>query len=326
MLPELYGRWMSELLGGPLPEEQAATCDRCVQCSGAAPEGYRFADATKCCTYVPAMPNFLVGGALRGGSLLARERLLRRMQDEPDATTPHGLDATERERQRYREVLAAEAFGRATDLHCPYYLRELGGQCGVWRSRNGICATWFCKHDRGAAGQRFWQALEVLLTALERELSHWCACTILFEGESDEPSPWSAWAGREAQYYGRAADLVADLTWSQVQAIAGPTLAPVVHDLLAAHAALREGPPARVRLGSIRVTHRGPERSRVVTYLDTDALELPTALLDLLPRLSGRPTAEALAELRAEGVELTPDLLRALLDFEILVADPDPEA
>src|SRR5690606_35682601 len=164
MLPALYGRWICDLLGGTLPEEQAATCGECVQCQGHAPEGYGFADATKCCTYVPAIANYLVGGALRAGSLPGRERLLRRMAAFPASITPHGLDATDDERQRYRDLLAAERFGRDPDLHCPYYLQEAGGLCGVWRPRNGSCATWYCKHDRGARGQRSWQALAALLT------------------------------------------------------------------------------------------------------------------------------------------------------------------
>lgn len=325
MLPPLYGRWMLDLLGEPLPEEQAATCDNCVQCSGHAPEGYRFADATKCCTYVPALANFLVGGALRTGSLVGRDRLLRRMQAEPHSVTPHGLDATEREREKYREILAAENFGRDPSLNCPYYLRESGGLCGVWRNRNGICATWYCKHDRGALGQRFWQALEVLLTAVERELSHWSACTILFDETPppvDGAAAWDAWRGREAEYYRRAAELVDGLTWSDVRTIGGVNLQAPVEALLAVHAAMRDGIPARLEVGTIRVTHRGPDTSRVVTYLDTDALELPTALLDLLPRFDGRPTADVLAELRAAGVDVAPPLLRLLIDFELLTAAP----
>lgn len=327
MLPPLYGRWISELLGETLPEEQAATCDSCVQCGSHAPEGYRFADETKCCTYVPAIANYLVGGALRAGSLIGRERLLARMKDEPESVTPHGLDATEDERRRYRDILAAERFGRDPELRCPYYLREAGGLCGVWRHRNGICATWFCKHDRGAAGQRFWQALEVLLTAVERELSHWCACTILFdetpEAAGDE-APWRAWAGREAEYYRRAAELVEALSWSDVQELAGAAIEPQVRALLDAHAALRDPIPAHLELGTIRVSHSGPETSRVVTYLDTDALEVQNALLELLPRFDGRPTGAVLAELRAAGVEVSPALLRMLVDFELLTAAEPP--
>ncbi|WP_434416631.1 hypothetical protein [Nannocystis pusilla] len=323
MLPPLYGRWISDLLGGPLPEEQAATCSDCVQCQSHVPEGYRFADATKCCTYVPALPNFLVGGGLKAGSLAGRERLLRRMVAQPGSITPHGLDATDDERDRYRDILAAEQFGRDPSLFCPYYLAEAGGLCGVWRNRNGICATWYCKHDRGARGQRFWQALEVLLTAVERELSHWCACTILFEEtppvEGGEAA-WSWWAGREGDFFRRCAELVEALGWSEVQALIGPAIETQVGDLLAAHAALAGPLPDSLQLGTIRVSHRGDERSRVVTYLDTDALELPTALLDLLPRFDGRPTGAVLAELRGLGVEVSPALLRMLVDFELLTA------
>lgn len=327
MLPPLYGRWISELLQGPLPEEQAATCDACVQCSGHAPEGYRFADATKCCTYVPALANYLVGGSLRAGSLQGRERLLRRMRAEPDSVTPHGLDATDDERRRYRDILNGERFGRDADLNCPYYLREAGGLCGVWKHRNGICATWYCKHDRGALGQRFWQSLEMLLTAVERELSHWCACTILYEetpaAEASDAAPWAAWSGREAEYFRRAAELVEPLAWIDVQAIGGPSVAAAAADLLSAHAALRDGVPASLELGTIRVSHRGAQTSRLVTYLDTDALEVQNDLLDLLHRFDGRPTGEVLAELRAAGVDVSPALLRLLVDFELLVAPID---
>src|SRR5690606_27951837 len=152
-----------------------------------------------------------------------------------------GLDATDDERERYRELLAAERFGRDPDLHCPYYLQEAGGLCGVWRHRNGICATWYCKHDRGARGQRFWQALEVLLTVIERELGHWCAVTILDHhtpATGPRESAWDHWLGREADYFRHAAALVEPLTWPEVQAIVGAALAPSQAELLAAHAAL----------------------------------------------------------------------------------------
>lgn len=328
MLPPLYARWIPDVLGGPLPEEHAATCDDCVQCSGHVPEGYRFNADSKCCTYVPAVPNYLVGGALRAGSLLGRERIVRRIAAEPESVTPHGIDATEGERERYRDILAGERFGRDEVLRCPYYLTETGGQCGVWRHRNGICATWFCKHDRGATGQRFWQALEVFLTGLERELSHWCACTILFEEtaipvEDGAGPPWKTWLGKEDAYFRRAAELVEPLTWPQVQELVGAALQPQLDALRDAYAGLRDGIPARLRLGAVRVCHRDEARSRVVTYLDTDALELPTELLDLLPRFDGRPTGEVLAELRAAGVEVRPALLRLLVDFGALQADPE---
>lgn len=334
MLPPRYAAWISDLVGGTLPEEQAATCSRCAMQADAVPEGYRFRADAKCCTYVPALPNFLVGGALRDlADGPARASLERRIADA-SVCTPHGLDVSEDERRRYQEVVAAESFGRAEGLRCPHYLADAGGLCGIWRHRNGVCATWFCKHDRGVAGQRFWQALEALLTLVERELSHWCACQLLYRtaapglptAEDDLPE-WAAWAPHAGDYYRRAAELVDELDWPEVQAITGPELVPAAAAVLAAYGALQPAaprlvqirrPPAVLVAGALRVSHRDPAITRLVTYSDSDALELPTELVDLLPRFDGRPTELVLAELAGEGVLLTADLVERLVDFAVL--------
>ena len=335
MLPPRYAHWLTELLGGTLPEEQAATCSRCAMQVEAVEEGYRFRADAKCCTYVPALPNFLVGAALR--ELLpgpTRAGLDRRVAD-PGVCTPHGLDVSEDERQKYQAIVAAETFGRAPGLRCPHYLEEQGGLCGIWRHRNGVCATWFCKHDRGVAGQRFWQAVEALLALIERELSHWCACQLLYHGAATEPaspdetvSAWDPWAARPADYYMRAAALADDLAWPEVQVIAGPELGPLLARVKTTHAELRAQPAApslvplrRLVQGELRVSHRGSETSRLVTYSDSDPLDLPSELLDVLPRFDGRPTDEVLAELARDGIVLTDELVAQLVDFAVL-ADP----
>lgn len=334
MLPPRYAEWIIDLLGGTLPEEQVATCDRCVMQTTEIPEGYRFRADAKCCTYVPALPNFLVGAALRELPPGPARASLERRLAEPAACTPHGLDVGEDERRRYHAIVTSETFGRDPGLRCPHYLVESGGQCGIWRQRNGVCATWFCKHERGATSQRFWQALEVLLTLVERELSHWCACQLLYHttppgpGDGDDELPeWSAWVPHIDDYYRRAAALVDELGWPEVQAIAGPEFIPAAARLRAAYAALEprsERRPQLVQLrrpllpGPVRVSHRDPAHTRVVTYSDSDPLELPTAIVDLLPRFDGRPTGQVLDELEREGVVLTPDLLALLLDFEVL--------
>ncbi len=65
-LPPLYAGWIDDLLGGPLPHESEATCEDCaMRPSGPAAAGALvFAAETKCCTYVPEVPNFLVGRIL----------------------------------------------------------------------------------------------------------------------------------------------------------------------------------------------------------------------------------------------------------------------
>ena len=338
MLPPRYSEWICNLLGGTLPEEQVATCHSCVMQAGEVPEGYRFRADSKCCTYVPALPNFLVGAALRELPAGPARASLERRLAEPAVCTPHGLYVGEDERRRYQAIVAAETFGRDPGLRCPHYLVESGGQCGIWRHRNGVCATWFCKHERGATSQRFWQALEALLTLVERELSHWCACQLLYRtpapgptrddgDQPDELPEWAAWLPHIDDYYRRAAALVDDLTWSEVQAIASPDFIPAAARLHAAYAALQPSAmphPALVQLrrplipGLVRVSHRDPTSARIVTYSDSDPLELPTAIVDLLPRFDGRPTELVLAELAREGVVLGPELLGFLLDFEVL--------
>ncbi len=339
MLPPRYTDWITDLLGGTLPEEQVATCHSCVMQAGEVPEGYRFREDAKCCTYVPALPNFLVGAALRELPPGPARASLERRLAEPAVCTPHGLDVGEDERRRYLAIVTAETFGRDPGLRCPHYLVESGGQCGIWQHRNGVCATWFCKHERGATSQRFWQALEALLTLIERELSHWCACQLIDHSPppgparaDDELPEWSAWLPHIDDYYRRAAALVDDLEWSEVQAIASPEFIPAAARLHAAYAALQHpatlptGRPhaglVQIRRplvpGLVRVSHRGPTLTRIVTYSDSDPLELPTAIVELLPRFDGRPTELVLAELADEGVVLAPELLAFLLDFEVL--------
>jgi hypothetical protein len=340
MLPPLYAAWLTELLGGAVPEEQTATCSRCAMQADSVPEGYRFEAAAKCCTYVPTLPNYLVGGALRelpGGP--GRASLERRL-DEPAVCTPHGLDVSDDDRRRYQELVAGERFGRDHDLRCPHYLPEDGGLCGIWRHRNGVCATWFCKHDRGAAGQRFWHAVEALLSVVERELCHWCACQLLYhdappgDGEVDDLMAdlpeWDAWAPHARDYYLRAAALVADLAWPEVQVIGGADVVAAAERVRLAYADLAPEPvapalvqvrrPATLVPGTLRVSHRGPETTRLVSYSDSDALDLPSELVALLPRFDGRPTAQVLAELADEGVSLTDDLVARLVDFAVLQA------
>ena len=67
-LPPLYAAWMDQLLAGPLPHEEDATCDDCAMLSEdgehhSSSEVF-FNPQTKCCSYIPALPNYLVGRIL----------------------------------------------------------------------------------------------------------------------------------------------------------------------------------------------------------------------------------------------------------------------
>lgn len=355
-LPPLYAAWIDDLLGGPIPHEAEATCERCVMVPADAPPGAAslfFNPSTKCCTYVPTLPNFLVGRiiddddpAMAPGRASVERRLDARLGVSPLAIEHppvHGL---------LYQAGGIQSFGRSETLRCPHYRTEAGGACGIWRHRNGVCSTWFCKYGRGATGQRFWQGLDQLLATVERELARWClvrldvAPVVLARllprgtdrrhpaGESldaaaidgrtedaDYRARWGEWVGRERELYRAAARLVAGLGWTDVARIGGGTVEALARVVRAGHAGLgSDAIPERLVLGSLQTTGGGREHVTVTTYSPYDPLALPRLLVDVLHYFDGRPTAQALRRIRVErGINVQPDLVRRLVDFGVLV-------
>lgn len=350
-LPPLYARWADALLDAPIPEETVATCASCAM------EGQAGATAfdpkTKCCTFQPTLANFLVGAILADtdGSSAARQgrETVRARVAVGAGVTPLGLARSERFRALYATTGHGDAFGNAHSLRCPHYV-ERGGLCGVWRHRESTCATWFCKHDRGAVGHAFWRALQALLLAGESALARH-ALLVLDPGPDAlaelarshahiDPTPrldaadvderrdpvrhralWGRWLGREEEYFVECARLTASLAWPDVLALGGADLAlhaRVVKDAFAT--LLDERVPARVRVHRYEVAAVTAETTRVSTYSKYDPLELPNELVELLPYFDGRPTRRALAEIeRRRGVALDVDTVRQLVDYEVLV-------
>lgn len=359
-LPPLYARWITDLLGGPITRESQATCEQCAMLP---PPGARggtdlyFNAETKCCTYVPALPNYLVGRALGDGDpalAAGRASLERRIADRV-GVTPLGLDRPPVHRVLYRLGGPAGAFGRSRALRCPHYLAEAGGACGIWRHRNGVCSTWFCKHVRGATGQRFWHGLEQLLTTVERELARWCLVRLeldprvlarLLPRGTDRGTPhdegldaaaidarvddetyralWGAWRHRERALYLACARLVDHLGWKDVLQIGGGSLEAHARIVAGSYRdAGSESLPDRLVLGPLQTLARGRNHVRVSTYNALDPLELPRLLMDVLPYFDGRPTGQVLRQIRAEKrLNLQPDLLRRLVDFAVLLPAP----
>ena len=357
VLPPLYARWMDALLGESIPPETRATCEDCAMCApeGAADEAtLYFSPRVKCCTYQPRLANFLVGRALedKDFAFSAGRATLERRIAGGVGVTPLGLETSAAYGLLYQH--GSEGFGRADSMRCPHYLEEGGGRCGIWRHRNSICATWFCKHERGATGLAFWERLRDLLQAVERDLAAWCvleaglnadAIGALFafrkpeerdslsvadlDGKADPKVArklWGAWLGREREFYRECAGRVSPLTWEDVLRISGPVVG--AHARVARQAfeaLLRDELPERLTTGPFQIVSTGREGVRVVSYSGNDPLDLAPGVLDVLPFFDGRPTAEALGTIRRElGIRVEKDLVRKLADFEILVPKNGP--
>ncbi len=352
-LPPLYAAWMREWLPGPIPRESDATCEECAMWPGSGgPSGSAgfFLPDTKCCTYVPTLPNYLVGRILEDDdpALAAGRATIEKRIDARIGVTPIGLASPPVKSLLYRQG-GGLAFGRSRRLRCPHYQAETGGRCGIWRHRNGTCATWFCKHVRGAVGLRFWQGLDQLLTIAERALARWCLLEMgvatgvlhrLFPPGTDRLHAdgldgeqidgvvseeiyrelWGSWAGREREFYRRAARLVDRLNWSNVLEVGGTDVrlfAALALDRYRELASRRL--PKRLIVGPIRILAAGRDRTRVVGYNGLHPLDLSPELMAVLPYFDGRSVRQVLQQIRKEKhLTLEMALLQRLADFEIL--------
>ena len=347
-LPPLYQPWIDEVLGGSLPEERHATCSTCAMCEPHAVNATtasmtRFDPATKCCTYTPGLPNFLVGLILADdepGAAKGRESVRRRIAEDK-GVTPLGLQTPIQNAVVYKYT-AGELFGRHSALRCPHYLAEDGGKCGIWRHRNSICATWFCKHEQGASGQALWRALAELLGAVERQLALWCAVELGHGLDTLGPSllpyyqlmtrlppsgkpahAWTEeWRGRIEEFYVAAGRLVDPMRWTQVMEICGPTLGLEVKSARRALATLhQEELPQRLRYNAISVLPMESGEVCVAGYSEHDMVRLAAGLVEELGRFDGREswddTAAAVGE--ATGITLDGPAIRRLLEYRVLV-------
>jgi hypothetical protein len=305
------------------------------------PDAVYFHPATKCCAFQPNLPNFLVGAILTDAATAdsGRDALDRRLAGRV-AVAPGGVLAGALFGLLYDNV--ANAFGRAATLRCAYL--DAAGGCGIWAHRPGVCATWFCKHDRGEAGHRFWSLADKLLRAIEQDLALWCMTELKaglttvaeevpsrapalavtdLEREVDEERHqrlWGEWAGREREFYQECARLVDPLSWSQVCAICGPRVAALVSLLRDAYEHLHETAlPERVCLNPFRLCAAAPGGFTVVTYSQYDPLFMPERLMRVLPHFDGRTLEEALTIIqRDHGLRVAPSLIRRLIDFGVL--------
>lgn len=354
-LPPLYGAWIEQLLAGPIPCETDATCDDCAMLpeDGQAQlsPGLFFNPATKCCSYIPKLPNYLVGSILTDyDPAAAKGRATVEARLRAGITvTPLGLDAPPAFQLLYGSS-AETLFGQSTTVLCPHYLADEGGRCGVWKHRTSVCATWHCKYVRGEVGYEFWSTLHQLLSEIEHTLSRWCvleldigaeALKYLFppsatsgkavginpralDGVADPRESkmlWGNWAGRELEFYGECARLVKVIDWQTITTIGGPGIRLFARLLSENYAKLISNAlPERLRTGSITVIGMDKNSCQVSSYYRNDPLILPRQLLDVLHYFDGRPVNAALeAILDDENISLDPSLVRKLTDFGVLV-------
>lgn len=344
LLPEPYGRWVSGMLGTPLPAEPYADCANCVMCTERVrgPTRISFESSTRCCTYRPRLANFMAGRLLQASGSkwdFGRKTLTERISGGEAGllgvmTDPAYLAV-------YRNA-GASAFGQARSMSCPHQLKD--GHCGIRDFRSPTCSTWFCKYERGARGQALWQAIHGVLLLAERAVSLWCLHRMQIDVEKqlaalEELDPqfsaaridhrrdercerelWGEWYGREAEFYIACAGHAAELEWETLLEIAGHEF--VVHARRArklASAYAEQRLPEALRAGQFQVTNADNGHVWLVAYNPYDPLEVSSDVLAFVTHCDGRDIKSIVSDHVASGGKY-PDriLLRTLLDQGVL--------
>ena len=307
-LPPQYSKWMRDVIPGEMPDETRATCSECVMCS--VDSVVPFEARTKCCTYIPTIPNFLTG------KILEKEISVFEMYFKRANVTPLGVSPNKEFIAQYNP--SSSLFGRNLDWRCPYYLEEQGGLCGIWEHRNSRCATWFCKHLRGQISREFWSAIDRLLTEVERALTCYCIHQLeagsvefrqAFPVETQEARfgiwirqqsfqskkwlgqdpDWGRWLDRKKEFFQECHRLIDRLDWKDVQSICGPGLQPLEQEVLLAYEKLRSDFfPEILQLGDFQQSEGSGDEVRVWTSNPYDPVVLTKTALRILHRMNGK--------------------------------------
>jgi hypothetical protein len=319
---------------------------------GEEPLDQAFQPNIKCCGYQPELYNFNAGRILADTHPLgeAARTFVRKRIAERVGVTPFSIAQPPVYRTIYEN--AAGAFGNAPVLRCPFYVDQDGGLCGVWAHREAVCTTYFCKYEHGAMGRIFWRVMTTLLAAIEYTLKLW----LLREAGLDEETQadlwsrqeierrgarppldaatlgntvdpvryakdWGNFLGREEEFYRRCAEIAGGLTWDDIVRIGGtPVVAAARSAKFVRDKIEKLEIPEQARLGTmvyfrirrpgeVRVHHQG---------VPLDWLDVPEKVAQNALRFESGPLAEVLAEMRAEGIPIDDELVRKLVEWQVL--------
>lgn len=353
ILPALYAPLFPDHLKVEVPDETKATCGSCAMCDSssqvASVDGRKraFRPDTKCCTYQPKLPNYLVGAILADESeemAEGRARVLERVRAGV-GVTPLGLNPPARYNLLYTN--ARDFFGKSSAMRCPFY-RLGAGNCTIWKYREAVCSTWFCKYDAGADGRKFWSSLKKVLSLSEIQLSRYAVLRLHrdfilqekdregsatavslaeLEGQAESEEArfetWGLWLGREEEFYIQCYREVAALTPARFRDLLGLDGEIWEEILLESHRQVREPKvPHRLRFNPEATVQRLPDGTVALgAYSEYDAVAVPKLAYELVSELSA---ARTLDETRAawretHRADLSDEMILQLFRQRILI-------
>lgn len=351
ILPQCYSLFLPPFFKNPIPIESAATCRNCAMQEK--PDSHthasiNFSSKTKCCTYHPEIPNYLVGALMSSVDpehATGRQRMLNRIAGKT-SISPLGVFRPKKLTLLTRNA-NLEYFGRSEFLRCPFHDDE--GFCTVMPYWDAVCSTWFCKHDAGEEGWRFWRTLRTYLENLQKILSRYVLLKIDFKPPvsgisidasapltlqelDDLPPPepiyrqsWGAWAGHETEFYTQSYTMISQLSQDEFARIEGIEQKLLLRELEQAYGLLTTTSlPERSKRNPALTSEKISESSYLLSgYSPFDPLKISKRLYDCLDLFDGSLTNQQVIQLCHEQheVRLPEEILKKLHRFRILVAE-----
>ncbi|MEL6347278.1 MAG: hypothetical protein AAFV53_29450 [Myxococcota bacterium] len=322
-LPQAMFDVIPELKTFAPTREPRSTCSHCA--NACAPEDlpkkpYRFHPDIRCCTYHPALPNWAVGRAIRGGGL-AEQKIRERIAHHRTGVKVYGLSAYKEwsPRKRFPDEMA---FGRREELLCPYYV---GGEqaCGIYLYRDASCRTFHCKTDDGPRGQEYWLNLRSVIRAGGLLMAHRCVEELT---APEEDAPVEAMI----DWYLRCAERIEHMTEEDRESIRdNEEMRSLVEEVVKSQTALK--PPLPERLGaSIKHVDFTPDFIELTGEELFDTIRAPTSIFQFIGRLDGnKPWKEVLAfanTLIGDAEPISEAFVENLYRWGILRAISGPES
>ncbi|MGB0522461.1 MAG: hypothetical protein ACPGJS_05850, partial [Flammeovirgaceae bacterium] len=239
-----YSLLSPSILEIEIPQEKFADCANCHHCISSNNPLYH----TKCCTYHPVLPNYMVGAILseERTHLTEGKRRTRAIIQQKLGVTPYGIIPPVKHDTLYRaevkEKFVTPVSAEVADqLRCPYYQQ---GSCTIWSHRTELCSTFFCITTSGKAGKQFWNVFTKYFRAIEHKLSLHAllelgysvaaiqtrpidAMELKLDNEAGEFNQalyqelWQAWEGREEAFYIACYEAVKKLNPADVENMLG---------------------------------------------------------------------------------------------------------